>query len=127
MNSKSKIVMAVIVGAALGGVTVHQLHAQAKPKAYTVSELEVIDPVALKSYSPVVQAAQKGAGGRVLGTAGGKIVGFVGEPPKRVTIIEWDSLEQAIAYRNSEAFKNLGPQRDKALKIVRSYFVEAVR
>src|SRR5688500_11605410 len=115
MNSKSKTVLALIVGAALGGVTVHGLHAQAKPKAYTVTDLEVTDAVALKRYSPVAQAAQKGAGGRVLGTAGGKIVGFVGDPPKRVTIIEWDSLEQALAYRNSEAYKNLGPQRDKVL------------
>ena len=88
MNSKSKTVLAIIVGAALGGATVHGLHAQAKPKAYTVSELEVIDAVALKGYSPVVQAAQKGGGGRPLGTAGGKIVGFVGDPPKRVTIID---------------------------------------
>jgi hypothetical protein len=38
MTSKSKIVLAALVGAAVGGATIHGLHAQAKPKAYTVSE-----------------------------------------------------------------------------------------
>jgi hypothetical protein len=44
---------------------------------------------------------------------------------KRVAIIEWDSLEQAQAYVNSAAWKNLAPQRDKAEKIIRTYVVEA--
>ena len=38
MTSKSKTVLAILVGAALGGTAIHGLHAQAKPKAYTVTE-----------------------------------------------------------------------------------------
>jgi hypothetical protein len=30
-----------------------------------------------------------------------------------------------MGYRNSQAFKDLGPQRDKAFKIIRQYAVEA--
>ena len=43
MTSKSRIVLAILVGAALGGAAIHGLHAQAKPKAYTVTELETLD------------------------------------------------------------------------------------
>ena len=124
MNTKFKITLAVVAGAALGAVAVQGLHAQAKPKAYYVVEIEVLDATANTAYTPVVQAAQKAAGGRLFGTAGRRIVAFEGAPPKSVAISEWDSLEQVQAYRNSAAFKNLAPQRDKAIKIIRSYAVE---
>ena len=126
MNTKFKIVLAVAVGAAFGAAAVQGLHAQAKPKAYIVTELEELDAKAQAAFIPVVQAAQKAAGGRNLRTAGGKIVAFVGTAPKRVAITEWDSLEQAHTYQNGAAFKNLAPQRDKAVKIIRAYAVEAL-
>jgi uncharacterized protein (DUF1330 family) len=127
MNSKFKIVLAVVVGGALGAAAVQGLHAQAKPKAYIVTESEVLDATAADAYGLLVRATQTAAGGRNLRTAGGKIVAFEGAPPpKRVAITEWDSLEQAQAYRNSAAWKNLAPQRDKAQKIIRAYAVEAV-
>src|ERR671934_2533513 len=40
MNTKYKIVLAVVAGAALGAAAVQGLHAQAKPKAYLISETE---------------------------------------------------------------------------------------
>src|SRR5262245_33449644 len=73
--------------------------AQGKPKAYTVSELESLDPTAQATFTPLAQAAMKAAGGRTLNTGGGKVVGIDGPPPpKRVVINEWDSLDQAEAY-----------------------------
>jgi uncharacterized protein (DUF1330 family) len=101
------------------------LHAQAKPKAYQVTELEVIDDAANKVFAPLVAASQKAAGGRNLQTNGGKIVAFVGDAPKRISITEWDSLDQAVAWRNGNGWKDLSPQRDKAIKILRQFFVEA--
>jgi uncharacterized protein (DUF1330 family) len=127
MNTKFKLALAVVAGAALGAAAVQGLHAQAKPKAYIVTEFESIDAEAAKAFTPLVQASQKAAGGRNLGTAGGKIVAFVGDPPKRVGIVEWDSLEQAVAWRNGQGWKDLAPQRDKALKLIQQYAVEAVR
>jgi hypothetical protein len=64
MNSNLKIALAVVVGAAFGAAAVQGLHAQAKPKAYIVSESQVLDAAAAAAYSPVIQAAQKAAGGR---------------------------------------------------------------
>ncbi len=124
MNSKYKIALAVLVGAALGAAAVQGLHAQSKPKAYIVTETEVLDAAALDAYRPLIVAALQAAGGRRLAPAGNKTVAFVGEAPKRIGITEWDSLEKAQAYRNSEAFKKLAPQRDKAVKTIRSYAIE---
>ena len=52
MASKSKIVLAALVGATVGGAAIHGLHAQAKPKAYIVTESEIIDAAAAAAYGP---------------------------------------------------------------------------
>jgi uncharacterized protein (DUF1330 family) len=127
MNAKFKIALAVAAGAALGAAAMHGLHAQTKPKAYSVTEIEVLDTAALANYVPLVTETIKAAGGRNFNTGGGRITAVTGEPPKRVALIEWDSLEQVQAYADSAAWKNLAPQRDKAQKIIRTYVVEATK
>lgn len=124
MSSKSRIALAILAGAALGAAAVQGLHAQAKPKAYQVTELEIIDANAYKDFVQKVRATQQAANGRNLRTANGKVVAFVGAAPKNVGITEFESLDQAVAYRNSQAFKDLDPLRNKAIKIVRQYTVE---
>jgi uncharacterized protein (DUF1330 family) len=124
MKTPYTVVVSMIAGAALGGAVIQGLHAQAKPKAYQVTELEIIDEVAWQDFVKAVRASQQAASGRNLRTAKGKVVGFVGTPPTNVGITEFDSLDQAVAYRNSQAFKDLDPQRNKAIKIVRQYTVE---
>jgi uncharacterized protein (DUF1330 family) len=124
MNTTSKIVLAVVAGAVLGAAAVQGLHAQAKPKAYVVTETEALDAAAVAAYGPLIRPVIDAAGGRRLNTPGGKTVAFVGEPPKRIAISEWESLEKAQAFINSAAFKNLAPQRDKAVKTIRSYAIE---
>ena len=64
MNTKSKIAIALVAGVALGAAAVQGLHAQAKPKAYVVSELEPLDTAVIGTYVPKVLAAQKAAGAR---------------------------------------------------------------
>ena len=127
MSSNYKLVFGIVVGAALGAAAMQGLHAQAKPKAYSVTETEVLDATAQAAYSPQVQAAQKAAGGRSFRTAGGRIVALEGAAaPKRVGLTEWDSLEQAEAFYKSKAWNDLAPQRDKAVKTIRRYAVEAM-
>lgn len=125
MNTKFKIALAVVAGAA----AMQGLHAQGKPKAYVISELEVLDAAAQAAYTPLIQAAQKGAGiTRNFNTASGRIVALEGAAaPKSVAITEWDSLEQAQAFYNSKAFQDLAPQRNKANKTIRRYIVEAAK
>jgi uncharacterized protein (DUF1330 family) len=126
MKSHYTVVFAMVAGIAIGATAIQALHAQGKPKAYSVTEIEVLDQAALATYVRLVEPTIKAAGARNFNTAGGKIVAFTGEPPKRVAIIEWDSPEQAQTYVDSAAWKNLAPQRDKAEKITRSYVVEAL-
>ncbi len=126
MRTRYTVTLAMLAGVAIGAVAVQVLHAQAKPKAYLVAETELLDSAAATAlYGPLIRPAIDAAGGHRFNTAGGKIVGFVGEPPKRIAISQWDSLEKAQAFVSSDAFKNLAPQRDKAFKTIRQYAVEA--
>jgi hypothetical protein len=52
MNAKFKLALAAVTGAAVGAAAVHGLHAQAKPKAYSVTEIEVIDDAAEAAGPP---------------------------------------------------------------------------
>ena len=113
MNSKSKTVLAVAVGVAVGAAAMQGIHAQTKTKAYTISELEILDAKAQAAFSPRVQAAQSTAGGRNLRTAGGKVVALEGAAPKLVALTEWDSLEAAEAFYKSKAWTDLRPRTTK--------------
>jgi uncharacterized protein (DUF1330 family) len=116
--------LSMFAGVALGGAAIHGLHAQAKPKAYIVTESEIIDAAAASAYGPRNQAAQQAAGGRSFRTTG-KITAVVGTAPQRVGLSEWDNAEQAQAWTTSQARKDLNAERDKAIKIIRQYIVEA--
>ena len=59
------------------------------------------------------------------GLANGKIVGLIGEPPKRFSVSEWESLDAAQAYYKSPARQALNDLRAKAQKVVRQFIVEA--
>ena len=74
MNSNSQIALAVLAGAALGAAAMQGLHAQAKPKAYIVTESELLDAGALATYLPKAQAAVKAAGGTPGIIASGRVI-----------------------------------------------------
>ena len=123
MKTHYTIALAMFAGFGLGAVAVQGLHAEANPPVYSVAEIEVTDQAAYATYVPIAQAAIKAAGGRFL-VAGGKITAIDGEPPKsRVVIQQWDSLEKFQAYRNSAAYKEILPTRDKTAKF-RTFVVE---
>ena len=124
MKTRYVVALSLITGVAIGGAAIQGLHAQAKPKAYIVTESDILDAAAAAAYSPRSQAAQKAAGGRSFRTTG-KVTAVVGTPPKRVGISEWDNLEQAQAWITSEGRKGLNTEREKAIKIVRQYIVES--
>jgi len=124
MNSKFRIALALVAGAVVGGAAVQGLHAQAKPKAYLVTESEIIDAAAAASYGPRNQAAQKAAGGTSFRTTG-KVTAIVGTAPQRVGLSEWANMDQVDAWLKSDARKQLEPERAKAIKIIRQFAVEA--
>ncbi len=124
MNTKSKMVLAVVAGAALGAAAVQGLHAQAKLKAYSVGEVELIGALP-SDYLPTVRKAIENAHGRALRTFNGRVVSIEGAPPpKNVGIIEWDSVDDALAFYKSKAWNDFAPQRERAQKTIRRYVVE---
>ena len=131
MKTHYTIALAMLAGFGLGTVAVQGLHAQAKSAqdmtpVYQVTEVEILNPEAYaKDFASKAAAAVKAAGGRFL-AVGGKTTALDGEPPKsRIVISQWDSIEQIKAYRNSAAFKEIQPVREKLAK-VRTYAVEGL-
>ena|SRR5437660_8385012 len=115
--------LAMLAGAAFGAAAVQGLHAQAKPPVYQITEIEPMNlETYVRDYVPRAQAAIRAAGGRIL--AGGNATRIEGDPPKvRVAVTAWESVEKLQAYRNSAAFKELQPTRDRLAKF-RSFSVE---
>ncbi len=126
---KVHFTMTLLAGVAVGAMAVQALHAQgAKLKAYSIAELEILDPSAQAAYLPAARKALEAAGGRALRTTSGRLVQIDGGPaPKAVAIVEWNSLDDAVAFYKSKAWADLGPQREKATKLARRYVVEAER
>src|ERR1700737_2623317 len=126
MRTQYSVALAMFAGFSLGAVAVQGLHAQAKPPVYQVVEIDAADlQTYVKDYVPKAQAAIKAAGGKFL-APGGKTTTIEGEPPNnRIVIQQWDSVEKIKAYRDSAAFKDLLPLRNKLAKF-RSYAVEGV-
>ena len=124
MNTTSKIVIAAVAGAALGAAAVQGLHAQAKLKAYSVGEIEVIGTLP-GDYLPTVRKAIEAAHGHPLRTTGGRVVSIEGAPaPQHAAIVEWDSVDDALTFYKSKAWTDLAPGREKAQKTIRRYVVE---
>ena len=130
MKTQLALSLAVAAGFGLGAITVHGLHAQAKPPVYYVAEIDVTNPDAYaKEYVPKAQAIIKAAGGKFLaigGTAGGaKLTAFDGEPPKRAVVQVWDSMEKVQAWRNNPEYKEARKIGEKYAKF-RSYAIEGM-
>ena len=128
MKSQYIVPLAVAAGFGLGAVAVEGLHAQAKPPVYYISEIDVTNPVAYaRDYLPKAQAIIKAAGGRYLAAggaaSGAKVIAIEGEPPKRVVVQVWDSIEKIQAWRANPEYKELRKIGDKYAKF-RSFAVE---
>ena len=126
MRSNFRLAMVMLAGVAIGAIAVQGLHAQgAKLKAYSIGEIETFDATAQAAYLPAARKAIEAAHGHALRTAAGRVVQIEGgAAPEGVGLVEWDSLDDAVAFYKSKAWTDLAPQRDKAVKVVRRYVVE---
>jgi uncharacterized protein (DUF1330 family) len=124
MQTNYKLAFALLVGAAAGALAMQGLHAQAKPAAYVINDIEIIDQDAFKEFAPKAGAVIQAAGGKFL-VRGGQVANVEGDAPKRVVVIAFESLDKAQAWQSSAAWKELLPLRAKSQK-VRSFIVEGV-
>ena len=132
MKTRYTVALSMIAGAALGGVAIQGLHAQAKPPVYYIAEIDVTNPDAYgKEYAPKAQAIIKASGGRLVAIGGAAGAGaksltvFDGEAPKRVAIQVWDSMEKIKAWRANPEYIELRKIGDKYAKF-RSFAVEGL-
>jgi uncharacterized protein (DUF1330 family) len=116
----------MLAGFGLGSMAVQVLHAQAKPPAYVISEIEMSNPDAYaKEYVPLAQAALRDSGQKVL-ASGGKTATLNGEPPKaRIVVSVFESMEKAQAAYTSPAYIEARKIGDKYAKL-RIFAVEGV-
>ena len=126
MRTQYTIALSLLAGFALGGLAVQGLHAQAKLKAYSIGEIVPIAGATISpSYLAAARKALADAGGRSMGTLKGRIFHAEGEPPPiSVAMTEWDSADDARAFFQSKAWKDLAPEGEKTAKTVRRYIVE---
>jgi uncharacterized protein (DUF1330 family) len=121
------ILIAALCGAVLGAVSVHSLQAQGKRLAYYVAEVDLTGDAASyeKDYVPKVRASIEKSGGKTL-VAAQKPTVLEGDPPKpRIAIVAFDSMDELLAWWNSDQYKQDRKISDK-YATVKSYAVEGV-
>ena len=121
------VAAAAILGAAVGAAAARGLQGKTTPKAYIVTEVDVTGDMAVyqRDYAAHAQGTVEPFTGHYL-ARGGRVVGTEGEPPKcRIVISEFDSFEQAQAWRYSPAYMKIVTVREREAKS-RQFIVEGV-
>jgi len=126
MRTNYKVAIALMAGVAIGGMAIQGLHAQMKPPVYIVIPiLKINDAAAFKAGvvdRPNAAANLKAAGGEWL-IRSTKFTKLDGNPPERLIVLKFDSLEKAQAFQNSPAQKEVNAIREKTTNSL-SFIVE---
>jgi uncharacterized protein (DUF1330 family) len=126
MTMPTKLAAALAGSLVFGCIGFGALHAQTKtsPAFWVTETLEVSDQAAFLNVIKGVPATLQSFGGQYI-VLGGKIAPGEGSPPRRITIVAFDSMEKAQQWFNSPAATAARAQAQSFAKI-RSYFVEGV-
>ena len=126
MRTSYAVAFGMLTGAVLGAAAVQSLHAQGKPVAYVISEIDVTNPDAYaKEYVPLANKALADSGQKRL-ASGGKTIALAGQPPaSRIVLSVFESMEKAQAAYTSPAYveaRKIGDQHGK----LRIFAVEGI-
>ena len=128
MKTQYMIALGMLAGVGLGAAAVQGLHAQAKPPAYFVIEInKITDP---EGFKVITQRPAGGAdvakelGGHYIARTD-KITALDGTAPQRFIAYAFDSVEKAQAFNNSPYMKDVNAIRDKTTQ-ARSFIVEGM-
>jgi uncharacterized protein (DUF1330 family) len=104
MKSNYKIAAATIGSFVLGVGAASVLHAQAKPPAYGVYEIDVKDEAGYKKeFLPKAQANIKEFGGKYIAGGFNKAISFSGSPPPgRVILLQFADMDTLKAFEEKE-------------------------
>jgi uncharacterized protein (DUF1330 family) len=127
MKTYHAVALAMGAGIVIGGLAVEGIHAQARPPAYYIAEIDVSNEnIYNKDWAPKADETVKAAGGTYL-VSSTDVERIEGAAPKRLLISKWDNIDKLTAWRESQAYMRTLPILDKAIKSVRSYAVEGVK
>lgn len=120
------LLLSLVAGIVLGAGAVEGIHAQARPPAYVVGEIDVTNSEGFaKEFGPIARRALAQAPGYKALVLGGKTVAIEGAAPKsRIIINVFDNLDAAVQAYNSPAFKEAKKIGDKYATF-RTYAVES--
>ncbi len=125
MKTRYAVALSILAGVAAGAAAIQALHAQAKSPAYVVAEIDVTNLASFdKEYVPPAAKAIADGGGKYV-VRGGRTVAYYGEPPKRIIIMMFESMEAAKAAFDSSAYQEAKKVGDKYAKF-RIYAVEGL-
>jgi uncharacterized protein (DUF1330 family) len=126
MRPRALLGLGAAGGFGIGVLVVQSIHAQGKPPAYVISEIELINPEAYaKEYVPLATKALADSGQKRL-VSGGKVVALSGAAPAgRVVVSMFDTIEQAQAAYTSPAYLEARKSGDKYGKL-RIFAVEGI-
>ncbi len=126
MKTRTTVALSMLAGVAVGAAAVQALHAQAKPPAYVIAEIDVtnVEPYDRDYVPPAAKAIRDGGGKYIV--RGGATAAIFGEPPKpRIAVMVFESMEKAHAAFGSAAYKEAKKVGDKYAKF-RVYAVEGL-
>jgi uncharacterized protein (DUF1330 family) len=105
MKTHVALGLAMLAGFGLGAGAVHELHAQAAPPAYVISEVDVIDEDGYShQYLPALNEALAASGQKRLASSGNTL-SIAGDPPKsRIVLSVFENMEKAQAAYASPAY-----------------------
>ena len=110
MNAGYKMGIVILASTAAGAFGSRTLHGEATPPAYLIGQIDVTDPNGYaKEYLPKAREIIKAHGGKLVAAAGAaatgsQVVAIDGNPPKRVIIYKYPSMEALLAWRNDPAY-----------------------
>jgi uncharacterized protein (DUF1330 family) len=121
MKTEYAVVIATCAGIGIGGVAVQALHAQDKPRAYVVIEMDVMNQEPFfKEFVPAAVKTITEHGGKFL-ARGGRVVNIEGPAPvsaedKRLTLVEFENMEKARATFASPSYNDVRTVGNKYAK-----------
>jgi uncharacterized protein (DUF1330 family) len=121
MKTKYAMAIATFAGMAIGGMAVQALHAQAKPRAYVVIEIDVRNQESFfKEFVPAAVKTITEQGGKFL-VRGGRLVNIEGPAPapsedKRLTVVEFENIEKAQSTFASPSYNDVRTLGNKYAK-----------
>jgi uncharacterized protein (DUF1330 family) len=129
METYRTIALSMFVGSIFGAGAIQCLHAQAKPPAYVIGQIEVTNQEAYKTeVAPLVLKALSAAdpGFKVL-ARGGRTVSIDEPPASRVVLYAFTDMDHAVAAYNSPEYKAARSVAEKYADKFRFFAVEGVQ